>query len=265
MDTTLGDAVGRAARGAMERYVGGALWRWDSIYARGFGDARAGAPPRAKHYVVAGIVADACGWAPRVLDVGAGFGTTYRLLRRLSPTYVGVEASSRAVARCRERFRDDAGASFEVGSFEDYDASGVFDAILLDEALQRFPRAAAPRLVDKAISWLRGPSSVLVISLSSPLRGSLLGAALQRSLPEPHQRIAVRSGPLAAIGGRSVVLSFTNLRGEVEHERAAPPRSGVGTASISEPPASRVWDTLGLSRTLRPARSATGPSRTRQR
>ena len=272
METTLSEAVGRAVRGAIERYVGGALWRWDSIYARGFDDGRRGAAPRAKHYVVAGIVADACGWAPRVLDVGSGFGTTYRLLRRLSPSYVGIDASSRAVERCRDRFRDDPGCSFEVAAFEDYEPADVFDAILVDEALQRFPRRAVPRLIDKAISLLRGPRSVLVISLSSPLRGSLLGAACRASLPEPHQRIAVQSGPLLVLGGRSTVQAFTNLRGAVEEERAAPPLSGVGTtpsptSGVLGGPASRSWNGIGLDlgHTPRPARSATGPSRARQR
>lgn len=257
MVTLLGN-VGRAALGTFSRYVGGALERWDHIYVRGFDDSRRGAAPRAKHYVIAGMIADACGHAPRVLDVGCGFGTTYHLLRALGPRYQGIDASSRAVSRCRARFGGDPGCSFAVADFEHHELRGSFDAIVFDETM---PIDRAREWVGQAIRHLSGPRAVIVVAQPSAILGALLRGACRDVLPPPHQRVAVRSGPLAALGSRTLVQAFTRLSTgiEAEDDRAGPPVSGIEGARPHE------GVLRGLSRMSRPARSGTAPNRTRPR
>lgn len=236
MDTRR-EAVGEA----FGRYVEGALERWDHVHARGFDDARGAAALRGKHYVIAGLVADVAGRAPRVLEVGCGFGTTYRLLRKIGPTYVGIDASSRAVRRCRARWGDDPACVFDVATFDRCEIDGPFDVIILDEALQGFSLSLARSYVEKAIALLSGPRATLVIAVSTPIHGRLFWSACRSALPAPEQSIEVEGGVL----GRGVVRSFTDL---VDHE--APPASGVASQ---------------LSRRPRPARCATAPNRTRPR
>jgi SAM-dependent methyltransferase len=193
---TVLDVLGREARVAVGEYVSSAAERWDHIYARGFGERLDGAGQRARHYVIAGLVADLCDPGPRVLDIGSGFGTTYRLLRRIEPVYHGVDVSSRAVQRCRDRYGDDPFCSFEVAAFERWEPDGTYDAVILNEVLHCFPIRRVRAILDKAIACLAGPRSVLVISMQRRLVGPLLWAACRTALPAPRQDIRVRKSPL---------------------------------------------------------------------
>ena len=223
------DVVVREIEDACNEYLSSAAERWDYIYARGSGEMLDGAT-RARHYVIAGLVADLAGHAPRVLDVGCGFGTTYRLLRRLEPIYEGLDLSRRAVQRCRDRFGDEPFCSFEVGDLERHAPSGTFDVIVLNEVLRRFPLLRARAVVDKAIAHLSGPRAVLVISLGHPLEGPLLWAACRAVLPEPLHRISVRGS--APFGDRWTVNAYTNLKDEGDEERTGPPVSGVNGPTL---------------------------------
>lgn len=224
---TLRDVVGRELASAWNEYVTRAAERWDHIYARGFRETVGGAAQRARHYVIAGLVADLAGHAPRVLDVGCGFGTNYRLLRRLEPTYAGLDPSARAVRRCADRFGDEPFCSFEVADFEHHALRGAFDVIILNELFEQFPARSARAVVDKAIAHLSGPSGVLVISFANPLHAPLLWAACRDVLPEPLHRISVKGSPFALLGDRWSVHAYTSLKDEVEDERPEPPVSGV--------------------------------------
>ncbi|MFT3769124.1 MAG: class I SAM-dependent methyltransferase [Minicystis sp.] len=224
---TVLDLWSRELANKWSEYVANATERWDHIYARGFGEMLDGATQRARHYVVAGLVADVCGHAPRVLDVGCGFGTTYRLLRRLAPVYTGIDLSSRAVQRCRDRFGDDPFCTFEVAAFERYEPRGTFDAIILSEVLQYFPLRKARAVIDKAVAHLSGPRGVLVIALSNPLKAPLLWAACRAALPDPLQRISVNTRAIPLTGDRWTVKAYTCLKDEIDEEPLEPPISGV--------------------------------------
>jgi 2-polyprenyl-3-methyl-5-hydroxy-6-metoxy-1,4-benzoquinol methylase len=224
---TLLDVLGRELANVWNAYVSDAVERWDHIYARGFGEAVDGASPRARHYVIAGIVADVAGHAPRVLDVGCGFGTTYRLLRRLEPTYEGIDRSARAVQRCRDHYGEGPCCSFEVADFERHAPRGTFDVVILNELLRIVPLRRARAVVGKAIAHLSGPRGVLVISHDRPLDMPLVQAACREVLPEPLHRIGVQSRPRALLRGRWTVTAYTSLKDEVEEERVGPPVSGV--------------------------------------
>jgi SAM-dependent methyltransferase len=208
--STMRDFAYREAQNAWNMYIANAAERWDEIYARGFGEMLDGSGQRARHYVIAGIVADACGPAPAVLDVGCGFGTTYELLRLRSPCYVGIDLSRRAIERCREHFGGDRGASFEVAAFERYEPGRTFDAVILNEVLQYFPLRRRREVVERAIAHLAGPHGVLVVSLSGLGKSLALWAGL-RWLPRPSQRISIQSRPVALLGGRWVVKAYTDL------------------------------------------------------
>jgi len=204
------DLVRREAENVYNQYVENAAGRWDDIYARGFGEMLDGAGQRARHYVIAGMIADASFDAPAVLDVGCGLGTTYGLLRPRAPRYVGIDLSRRAIDRCRARYAGDPGCSFEVAAFERYAPGRRFDAVVLNEVLQYFPLGRQREIVDKAISHLAGPRGLLVISLAGFGKPTLLWAQLRR-LPPPLQRVTTKSCPIAVLGGRWVVKAYRDL------------------------------------------------------
>ncbi|APR86985.1 hypothetical protein A7982_12334 [Minicystis rosea] len=224
---TVRGAVGRALEGLLTEYVADAADRWDHIYVRGLGEALDGATRRARHYVIAGLVADVSGHAPRVLDVGCGSGSLYRHLRRVDPIYQGIDPSSRAIQRCRERFAEDKHCSFEVASFDEYEPRGTFDVIILDDTFLSLPMRRTRAVIDKAVAYLSGPESVLVISLSNPLKGPLLWAACRTALPEPLQRISVSARAIPLLGDRWTVKAYTHLKTESDEDPMAPPVSGV--------------------------------------
>jgi len=209
---SLMDLVRREAKNAYNQYVENVAERWDDIYAQGFGEMLDGPGQRARHYVIAGMIAEACGAGPAVLDVGCGFGTTYGLLRAGEPRYVGIDLSARAIERCRARYGGDPGCSFVVAAFERYAPSHAFDVVILNEVLQYFPLGRQHEIVDKAISHLARPDGLLVVSLSGFAKSALLWTML-RWLPRPLHRVTVKSCPVALLGGRWVVKAYTDLGG----------------------------------------------------
>jgi SAM-dependent methyltransferase len=218
------DAWGRGIEGTVRAYVADAAERWDHLYARGLGESLDGSARRARHYVIAGLVADLGGHAPRVLDAGCGFGTTFRLLRRLGPIYQGLDRSARAVQRCRDRFRDEPFCAFEVAAFERWTPRGTYDVVILDEA----PRGR--EALEKAVGLLEGPRGVLIVALDGPAEALRHWAAARAALPEPLQRIVVKGDALSP--RRCTVQAYTNLKEQAAPERLDPPASGVEAPTL---------------------------------
>ena len=98
----------------------------------------------------------------------------------------------------------------EVAAFERYDPGRSFDAVILNEVLQYFPRSRRREVVEKAISHLAGPHGLLVISLSGIGKSLAVWAGL-RWLPRPSQRVSIQSHLVALLGGRWVVKAYTGL------------------------------------------------------
>lgn len=223
------DRVRRGLDSAFHGYAQRAAERWDHIYARGAAEMLDGAAIRARHYVIAGIVADLAGHAPRVLDVGCGFGITYRLLRRIEPVYEGIDPSTRAVQRCRARFAGDASSAFAAVDFARHEPRGRFDVIILNDVARCFPVHRAPAMIEKAVSLLAGPRGILVIALGSAIESPIVRAVCRVTLPHPLHRISVRAGPGSIFQGRWTVDVYTHLKEqqEVDEDWQGPPVSGV--------------------------------------
>lgn len=206
------DAVRRESRDAWNKYIENRVESWEGLYAQGYAGMLDEPRQRARHYVIAGLLGDLAPRGASILDIGCGGGTTYRLLRGSRPAYVGVDLSENAIQHCRERYGRDPSCSFEVSSFERFAPERRFEVVLLNEVLYYFPATRARAMVEKAISHLAGPESLLVISMSNRAKGRLLWALLH-SLPPPLQRISVQRSAVAIFGGEWTVKAYSGLRG----------------------------------------------------
>jgi ubiquinone/menaquinone biosynthesis C-methylase UbiE len=80
------------------------------------------------------------GPASRVLDVGPGDGTLFRLIAERVATCRGVDPSSSAVERLRQMFRDAPNVDFTLGTSSQIPyPDGVFDVVVINSVLHALP------------------------------------------------------------------------------------------------------------------------------
>lgn len=170
------------------------------------------AEPRARHYILAGVVSDSFAYGPSILEIGCGPGATYGLLRRLRPSYRGVDRSRDAVARCRERFGDDSGAAFEVGTLERVEPGSAFDVIILNGVLDSLPLGEIRPALERAISMLQGTRSQLIVASAQTPRASLVWAG-SIFMPMATHRVSVTTRGARGSSGWTI-RAYTNLRGD---------------------------------------------------
>ncbi len=213
----------------VRRRRGGAL----GPHLRHAGSARRSTAPRgaARHYVIAGLVADACG--PRAARARRGLRASAPCIAccaafraRLSGHRRVEPRRSSAVASSSPRIRSAPSRSPPSSSTSRGDA---FDVIILDDVFLSLPDAEDARRDRQGHrrTW-RARESVLVISLVNPLKAPLLWAACRAALPGPAAA-HLREHPRDPAARRS-------LDGEGLHE----PQGRGTTRSSTAPPVSGV-------------------------
>jgi trans-aconitate methyltransferase len=174
------------------KYVHNDRRGWEAMYAANYAAKLESADQRARHWIVAGAIAELPMARPRVLDVGCGCGTTYACLRRRGVAYHGIDLSPAAVAAARARAAADPDATFEVADFERFAAAPVYDAVVLNEVLYYFPIQHVAGVIEKALGLLDHPAGVLVVSMSDNLKARLAWRAC-RALPESVRSVTLKA------------------------------------------------------------------------
>jgi 2-polyprenyl-3-methyl-5-hydroxy-6-metoxy-1,4-benzoquinol methylase len=174
------------------KYVRNDRRGWERMYALNYGAKLASSEQSARHWVIAGIVAELGAARPHVLDVGCGCGTTYPHLRLRGVEYRGIDLSATAVAVARASYAQQAYCAFEVADFDTFVSELPYDVVILNEVLYYFPARRAADVLKKAHRLLRAPNGVLIVSMSHSLKSWLAWKACH-VLPRAVKRVSVQS------------------------------------------------------------------------
>jgi 2-polyprenyl-3-methyl-5-hydroxy-6-metoxy-1,4-benzoquinol methylase len=174
------------------KYVHNDRRGWDTMYAANYAAKLESADQRARHWIVAGAIAELPMARPRVLDIGCGCGTTYACLRRRGVVYHGIDLAPAAVAAARAASAGDPDATFEVVDFERFAAEHGYDAVVLNEVLYYFPVQRVAGVIEKAFDLIGHPAGVLVVSMSDNLKARLAWREC-RAVPEPVRSVTLKA------------------------------------------------------------------------
>ena len=174
---------------------------WESDYEHG-GLARIeGDVELPRHLIVAGLVRR---YAPggSILDIGCGSGGLIAPLRDafggVECRYVGLDLATRALDLAAERVRDlgerDAFAvELAQGSFDEYQPSATFDAVIFSESLYYAPDAR--RTVRRFLGALRDGGIVVVTMWRRPSRRRVWRALREELTERSRCRVTVPRRP----------------------------------------------------------------------
>lgn len=155
---------------------------WDDSFAEGHWDFLDSPEQRARHYAIAGILAERLPRpGGRVLDAGCGLATLYPLLRGRASEYVGLDASAEALKKAAAAYGGEPGVRFAHEAFERF-GDGGFDAVVLNEVLYYYPLSQTRKVFAHALARLR-PGGTLVVSMNRNLKGRLVWRLLERAAP----------------------------------------------------------------------------------
>ena len=161
---------------------------WEEAYAAGQWSFLESKGQRPRHYGIAGIVRDHFPQGARVLDVGCGYGTLYRMLADSTTRYVGVDFAEAAVKECRRAFQEGPKCAFHCAAFEDYRPDGKYDVVILNEVLYYFPLSSVESVVRRACEMLADERSILIVSMNRNFKAARIWKAFSR-LASPDQSI----------------------------------------------------------------------------
>ena len=190
------------------KYIDNTSDSWDGVYRRNYAEKLNSTAQRARNHLISGMIADVSEEHSRILDVGCGVGTIYRLIRHHVVDYKGIDMSQIAIAQCARTFGTQPGVSFEVAQFENFESAPTFDVIVFNEVLYYFQLRHIRRAVRKAISLLKDEKSLLIISMSDNPKAKLIWF-LCRDLLKPIQTIDVKTDRR----NRWTVKAFAPLQG----------------------------------------------------
>ncbi len=166
---------------------------WEDNYAAGNWRFLESDNEKPRHYTIAGIVHDRFREGADVLDVGCGYGTLYPLLGTRASSYVGVDLAQVPIEECRAVFKDDPRCRFEACAFEDYRPKRKFDVVILNEVLYYFPIGETEGVFRRAMSLLKGPESVLIISTGLNPKAAWTRHRLSRLAVPAYSQIATNA------------------------------------------------------------------------
>lgn len=138
---------------------------WETAYAAGQWRFLESMDQRPRHYVIADCVSERFPRGADVLDVGCGYATLHRVLGPHARTYTGIDLAATVIEECRKVFKEDARCRFENVAFDDYQADGKFDVVVLNEVLYYFPIRSVRQVCQSARNLLKNEDSVLIVSM----------------------------------------------------------------------------------------------------
>jgi SAM-dependent methyltransferase len=172
------------------KYVHNDARGWEAMYAWEYAAKLESSDQRARHWIVAGMIAEVPVRRPRILDVGCGCGTTYGALRARDVEYRGIDLSATAVAAARAAFAGDQGCTFAVADFERAVEEPLYDAVVLNEVLYYFPLSSIPAIAAKAHRLVAHPGGLLIVSMSDNPKARFVWNAC-RGLPRPVHAVSL--------------------------------------------------------------------------
>ncbi len=163
-------------------FIANDMKAWEAAYRSGHWDFLKSCDQRPRHYTIGGLVQDHFPEGADILDVGCGEAILYPFIKSQVQSYTAIDISQEAIRKCRKSFKGDKTCTFEVRDFQNFQTHKRYDAIILNEVLYYFPWTSIPNVLKKVRCLIKGPGSLLIISMNKNLKARILWRIVHQSI-----------------------------------------------------------------------------------